>query len=124
LLADDHRKTVALLDLAFSEDFTPVISAVTLVEQRRTGQAGQRLAWVRSRLTVVPVTEDIAEAAAGLLSATGLVGHQCVVDAVVVATAASAVGPARVLSSDASHMPQLCSATGHGRASAVEWIRV
>jgi len=73
---------------------------------------------------VVPLTEDIADAAAQLLNATGLVGHECVVGAVVVATAASASGPAKVASSDGSHVPALCKAASAGRASAVTWVRV
>ncbi|HEU5160590.1 MAG TPA: hypothetical protein VFU43_26570 [Streptosporangiaceae bacterium] len=124
LLADDDRRMMARLHLATREEFIPTISAVTLVEQRRQGRAGQRLGWIRSRLTVVPVTEDIADAAAALLDATGLSGHQCVVDAVVVATAASATGPAKVVSSDGSHIPALCKAASGSRTSPVEWVRV
>lgn len=124
LLADDDRRMMARLELATREEFIPTISAVTIVEHRREGKAGQRLAWLRSRLTVVPVTEDIADAAAALLNATGLSGHQCVVDAVVVATAASATGPAKVVSSDGSHIPALCKNASARRTSPVEWVRV
>jgi hypothetical protein len=112
------------LDLATREQFLPVISAISIVEQRRTGTAGRRLAWVRSRLTVISVSEEIADIAAALLDETGLSGHECVVDAVVVATAASAVGPAKVVSSDGSHIPALCRAASVGRTSRVEWVRV
>jgi hypothetical protein len=101
-----------------------VISAVTIVEQRRSGNAGQRLAFVRSRLTVIEVTEQIADRAAALLDSAGLSGHECVVDALVVATAASAVGLAKVVSSDGSHVPSLCKAASEGRTSPVEWVRV
>jgi predicted nucleic acid-binding protein len=124
LLVDDDRRMMARLQLATREAFIPTISAVTIVEQRRQGKAGQRLAWIRSQLTVVPVTEDIADAAAALLDATGFSGHQCVVDAVVVATAASATGPAKVVSSDGSHIPALCKRAGANRTSPVEWVRV
>ena len=124
LLADDDRRMMARMELAMREEFMPVISAVTIVEQRRDGKAGKRLAWVRSRLTVVPVTEAIADAAAALLNATGLSGHECVVDAVVVATAASATGPAKVVSSDGSHIPALCKQASSERTSPVEWVRV
>ncbi|MER7009099.1 hypothetical protein ABT297_39485 [Dactylosporangium sp. NPDC000555] len=124
LLADDDRRITMLLDLATREGFIPVISAVTIVEQRRNGTARQRLAWVRSRLTVVPLIEEIADAAANLLDVTGLDGHECVVDAVVVATAASVSGPAKVASSDGSHVPALCKAASTGRPSAVTWVHV
>jgi hypothetical protein len=51
------------------------------------------------------------------LDDTGLSGHRSVVDAVVVATAASSPEQARVLSSDETHIPALAkAATGrrHG----------
>lgn len=124
LLADDDRRMMARLELATREQFLPVISAVTVVEQRRTGKAGQRLAWIRSRLLVIAVTEEIADQAADLLTRTGLSGHECVVDAIVVATAASGLGPAKVVSSDGSHIPALCKAASDGRTSSVEWVRV
>ncbi len=124
LLADHDRRMMARLQVATREAFIPTISTVTIVERRREGKAGQRLAYVRSQLTVVPVTEDIADAAAALLGATGLSGHQCVVDAVVVATAASAAGPAKVVSSDGSHIPALCKSASANRTSPVEWVRV
>jgi hypothetical protein len=124
LLADQNRPMMARLEVARREEFIPVISAITLVEQRRVGNARARLTWVRSRLTVVAVSEDIADAAAELLDSTGLSGHECVVDAVVVATAASASGPAKVVSSDASHIPILCREASTRRTSPVEWVRV
>ena len=124
LLADDNGRMMARLQLALREQFLPVISAVTIAEQRRSGKAGQRLAFLRSKLTVVDVTEQIADLAASLLDSTGLTGHECVVDAVVVATAASTIGPAKVVSSDGSHVPALCKAATEGRTSPVDWVRV
>ncbi|MFG2246915.1 hypothetical protein [Spirillospora sp. NPDC048823] len=124
LLADDDRRMTARLELAVREEFVPVISAVTIAEQRRDGQAGRRLAWLRSRLTIVPVTEELADAAAALLNSTGLSGHDCVVDALVVATAASATGPSKVVSSDGSHIPALCKDASANRPSPVDWLRV
>jgi predicted nucleic acid-binding protein len=124
LLADNDRKMMARLELAQREGFRPAISTVTIVEQRRRGKAGQRLAWLRSRLTVVPVTEDVADTAAALLDSTGLSSHECVVDALVVATAASASGHAKVVSSDGSHIPALCKEATASRTSPVDWVRV
>jgi hypothetical protein len=123
LLVDDDRQMTARLALATRDGFVSAISTVTIVEQRHDGGSG-RLAWVRSRLTVVPVSEEIADVAANLLNATGLDGHDCVVDAVVVATAASATGPAKIASSDGSHIPALCGEAGVSRASPVTWVRV
>ncbi len=124
LLADDDRAMMARLHLALREQYLPVISAVTIVEQRRSGVAGQRLAFLRSKLTVVAVSEQIADLAAALLDSTGLTRHECVVDAIVVATAAAAIGPAKVITSDGSHLPALCKAASAGRTSSVEWVRV
>lgn len=118
LLVDDDRRMMATLKIAHADGHAPLLSAVTLAEQRRRGAAGQRMRWVRSRLTVVPVTEEIAERAAALLEETGLDGHRCVVDALVVATGAVARGAAKVASSDATHIPKLCA------AAQADWVRV
>jgi predicted nucleic acid-binding protein len=124
LLADEDEVMVAILDEARADRHAATLSTVTLAEQRRSGKAGQRLRWLRSRMTVIPVTEQIADLAAGLLESTGLVGHQCTVDALVVATAAAASGPAKVASCDGSHMPALCKAASHGRRAPVTWVRL
>ncbi|MFD8145841.1 type II toxin-antitoxin system VapC family toxin [Streptomyces sp. NPDC059708] len=124
LLAEKDARTTVLIEVARRDGYAPVISAATLAEVRRHGQAAQRLAWVRSRLTVVPVTEQVADKAAELLEAAGLDGHECVVDALVVATAALSTGPAKVASSDGSHVPKLCAAASVGRLSPVQWVRV
>ncbi|WP_246266921.1 hypothetical protein [Nonomuraea typhae] len=114
----------ARIALAVQHDHIPVISAVTIVEQRRDGRAGQRLRWMRSRLTVISVTEDLADLAARLLAEAGLDGHRNAIDAVVVATGAMAGGAARVASSDGSHIPRLCQAASAVRRTPVEWLPV
>lgn len=124
LLADDDRGMLARLELARRGGFAPIISAVTIVEQRRTGRAAKRLEWLRSRLTVIDVTEDLADLAAALLEDAGLSGHECVVDALVVATAASGTGPSKVASSDGSHIPKLCAAASRRRPARVDWLRI
>jgi hypothetical protein len=108
----DKRKLKIALKVLAGEGYAQAASVVTLVEQRRTGCAKQRLAFEESRFTLFEVTVDIARAAAKLLEDTGLDRHECVVDSIVVATAASVSGGARVLSSDGSHMPKLCKAAG------------
>lgn len=124
LLAEDDPRMVALLDIARQYGFAPAVSAVTVAEVRRTGAVGKRLRWLRSRIAVLPVTESIADVAAGLLEDAGLDGHECVVDALVVATAAGAGGQVKVASSDGSHLSKLCAAASVGRASPVRWVRV
>jgi hypothetical protein len=86
------------------------LSALTPLEVRRTGQAGRRLAFLLSRFDVKPVDERVLLAAGSLLDSTGLDGHECLVDAIVVATAALCTPPVRLVTSDGSHIPKLCAA--------------
>lgn len=104
------RRLLALLKAYEQAGYVAVISVLTIAEERRSGEAGQRLAWWRSQLVRVPVSEQIAVEAGALLDDVGLSGHRSVVDAVVVATAASSPEQARVLSSDESHIPALAKA--------------
>ena len=67
------------------------------------------LAWTLSRIVVEPVTEDIARAAADLLSDAGLHGHRCAIDAMLSATALASPGPVTVLTSDPGDLARLCS---------------
>jgi predicted nucleic acid-binding protein len=124
LLAEENRAMMLKFEIATRDGYAPVLSAITVAEQRRTGAAAQRMRWLRSRLTVVDITEEVADRAAELLEAAELDGHECVVDALVVAVAAIASGPAKVASSDGSHIPSLCKAASIDRPSPVEWIRV
>ncbi|WP_150519181.1 hypothetical protein [Streptomyces subrutilus] len=70
------------------------------------------------------MTERVADEAVELFEAVGLDGHACVVDSLVVATAALATGRAKVASSDGSHVPKLCAAASLGRPSPVQRVRV
>lgn len=124
LLADRDRGMTLMLKVAEAEGYAAAISTVSIAEVRRTGSAAQHLQWLRSRLTVVPATEIIADRAARLLEDSGLDGHENVVDALVVATAACSGGPMKVASTDGSHIPKLCHAASVGRSSPVEWVRV
>lgn len=105
-----QRRLLALLKAYEQAGYVAGISVVTIAGERRTGEAARRLAWWRSQLVRIPVSEHIAVEAGALLDATGLSGHRSVVDAIVVATAASSPEQARVLSSDESHMPALTKA--------------
>ncbi|GGK51064.1 hypothetical protein [Streptomyces flaveus] len=86
------------------------LSALTPLEVRRTGQAGKRLTFLLSRFDVRPVDDTVIHTAGRLLDATGLDGHECLVDAIVVATAALCLPPVRLVTSDNSHIPKLCTA--------------
>lgn len=119
------RELVAALKAYEQAGYVAGISVLTIAEERRTGEAAKRLSWWRSQLAKVPATEQIAAEAGELLDATGLSGHRNVVDAIVVATAASAPEQARVISSDASHIPTLAkAATARRRGLPVEFKKV
>jgi hypothetical protein len=124
LLADDHADTVDLVEASREDGYAATISVVTLAEQRRTGQAAARMRWLRSRLVIVPVTEQVADLAAGLLEYSGLDGHSNVVDALVTATAASANAVGRLLTADGSHIPVLCKAAVELGARQIQWLMV
>ncbi|MGN9844253.1 hypothetical protein ACTMTI_39630 [Nonomuraea sp. H19] len=124
LLGEDDPRIVARIAIARDEGFIPAISAVTLSEVRRTGAIGKRLIWQRAHLTVLPVTEGVADLAGLLLDDAGLDGHECVVDALVVASAARGSGPAKVVSSDGSHVPKLVAAARLRRDSPIGWVPV
>ncbi len=130
LLAEDQahpgrRRLLALLKAYEQAGYVAAISVLTIAEQRRTGEAGKRLAWWRSQLVRVPVSERVAAEAGALLDDTGLTGHRSVVDAIVVATAASSPEQARVLSSDESHIPVLAkAATDRRRGVPVEFRKL
>jgi hypothetical protein len=130
LLAEDphhsgQRRLLALLKAYEQAGYVAGISVLTIAEERRTGEAGRRLAWWRSQLVKVPVSEQIAAEAGALLDDTGLSGHRSVVDAIVVATAASSPEQARVLSSDESHIPALAkAATDRRRGIPVEFRKI
>jgi hypothetical protein len=119
-----QRRLATLLKAYEQTGYVAGISVVTIAEERRTGAAGHRLDWWRSQLVKVPVTEEIASTAGALLDDTGLAGHSSVVDAIVVATAASSPEQARVLSSDASHIPALAKAASIRRGVPVEFRKV
>lgn len=86
------------------------VPALTPLEVRRTGSAGKRLEFLLSRFDVKPVDAAVIRTAERLLDGTGLDGHECLVDAVVVATAALCLPPVRLVTSDSSHIPKLCAA--------------
>jgi hypothetical protein len=119
-----QRRLAALLKAYEQAGYVVGISVVTIAEERRSGAAGHRLAWWTSQLVKVPVTEEIATQAGALLDDTHLAGHRSVVDAIVVATAASSPEQARILSSDASHMPALAKAATIRRGVPVELKKV
>lgn len=100
----------ARIEVAQQSGRRVALSDLTPLEVRRTGEAAKRLQFLLSRFDVKPVNDAVTDAAAKLLDASGLDGHQCLVDALVVATAALCTPPVLLVTSDTSHIPALCKA--------------
>ncbi|MBB1244240.1 hypothetical protein GL263_11815 [Streptomyces durbertensis] len=86
------------------------LSALTPLEVHRPGEAAQRLRFRLSRCDVKPVNDAVTNAPAKLLDISGLDGQECLVDALVVATAALCTPPVLLVTSGKSHIPALCKA--------------
>lgn len=110
LHADGDAEMRARIEFAELNGLRIACSALTPLEVRRTGRAADRLAYVLSRFEIEQVTDEAVATACALLDISGLDGHECLVDAVVVATAALAKPPVRLITSDRSHVPALCKA--------------
>ncbi|MFF2038979.1 DNA-binding protein [Kitasatospora sp. NPDC058170] len=108
--AERDGRLAAMIGAAERNAARVVVSAVTPLEVRRTGRIGERLRFVLARYTIAPVSDRVIAAAGELLDTAGLDGHECLVDALVVATAALSDTPVRLLTSDRSHVPKLCRA--------------
>lgn len=106
LAAGDDR-TRAYFDSARARRAKVAASAITLTETLRGGPRDAVVHRVLSRVTVVPVTAQIARRAGELLGATGLSGHRCAIDAVVAATALELERPIVLLTSDPDDMNKL-----------------
>jgi hypothetical protein len=103
----DQRVT-ALVREAQGNDFRVVVSALTPIEAQDVRTEADRLRWYLSRLRIEPVSEEISMTAIDLLRTQGLHGHKYAIDAVVAATAMSAVKPVLILTSDEDDMAKLC----------------
>lgn len=103
----DQRITAYVRE-AQGNDFRVVVSALTPVEAQDVRVKTDRLRWHLSRLRVEPVSEEISLAAIELLRSSRLHGHKYAIDAVVAATALSAVRPVIMLTSDVDDMSKLC----------------
>ncbi|MEU9886956.1 PIN domain-containing protein [Sphaerisporangium sp. NPDC051011] len=95
------------LAAAEEEDVRVVVSAATLVEVSHPKLNRARYEWTLSRLTVEPVTKDIARDGAALLAQAGLHGHKYAIDAMVCATALRLPAPVTVLTSDVDDIEKI-----------------
>ncbi|MFD3873761.1 hypothetical protein [Streptomyces sp. NPDC058623] len=100
----------ARIEVAQQSGRRVALSALTPLEVRRTGEAAKRLRFLLSRFDVKPVNDAVTDAAAKLLDTSGLDGHACLGDALVVATDALCLPPVLLVTPDKSHIPALCKA--------------
>jgi predicted nucleic acid-binding protein len=123
-LAVGDARTRAYFDTARARRARVATSAITLAETLRGGPRDANVHRVLSRITVVPVTAQIARRAGELLGATGLSGHRCAIDAVVAATALGLEPPIVLLTSDPDDMNMLVEEPDRPKAERIVVIRV
>lgn len=123
LAAGDDRVR-GYLDSARTRRARVAVSAMTLTETLRGGPRDATVHRVLSRITVVPVTAQIARRASELLGATGLSGHRCAIDAVVAATALGLERPIVLLTSDPDDMNRLVEEPDRPKAERIVVVRV
>lgn len=99
LLKDSHRSGIRV-----------VTSAMTLVEAYHSKIRKPVWDWAMSGVVVEPITENVAEEAMSLLTATGLHGHKYAIDAVLAVIAGRQPGRVVVFTSDEDDMGKLCGA--------------
>jgi predicted nucleic acid-binding protein len=123
-LAAGDARAHAYLDSARARRARVASSAITLTEVFRGGPRDAAVHRVLSRITVVPVTAQIARRAGELLGATGLSGHRCAIDAVVAATALGLERPVVLLTSDPDDMNQLVEEPDRPKAERIVVVHV
>ena len=123
-LAAGDARVHAYLDSARARRARVASSAITLTEVLRGGPRDAAVYRVLSRITVVPVTAQIARRAGELLGATGLSGHRCAIDAVVAATALGLERPVVLLTSDPDDMNQLVEEPDRPKAERIVVVHV
>jgi predicted nucleic acid-binding protein len=123
-LAAGDARAHAYLDSARTRRARVAASAITLTEVLRGGPRDAAVHRVLSRITIVPVTAQIARRAGELLGATGLAGHRCAIDAVVAAIALGLERPIVLLTSDPDDMNRLVEEPDRPKAERIAVIHV
>lgn len=123
-LASGDARVRAYLDTAVAQRARVAVSAITLTEVLRGGPRDAAVHRVLSRITVVPVSRELARHAGELLGTTGLSGHRCAIDAVVAATALALERPVVLLTSDPDDLNRLVEEPGRPKAERVAVIHV
>ncbi len=123
LFAGDPRAR-AFLGTARERRARVVVSAITLTEVLRGNARDAPVHRVLSRVTVLPVTPDLARRAGQLLGETGMSGHRCAIDAVVAATALDLTPPVVVLTSDPGDLTALVETPDRPKQERVAVVHV
>lgn len=123
-LAAGDARTRAYLESARARRSRVAISAITLTEVLRGGARDTAVHRVISRITVVPVSAEIARKAGELLGRTGLPGHRCAIDAVVAATALELEHPVVLLTSDPDDLARLVEEPERPKAERISIVHV
>ena len=123
-LAAGDARARAHLDTARVRRARVAVSAITLTEVLRGGPRDTAVHRVLSRITVVPVTGEIARRAGELLGATGLSGHRCAIDAVVAATALELERSVVLLTSDPDDLSKLVEEPERPKAQRIAVVHV
>ena len=123
-LAAGDARAHGYLDRTRARSARVAVSALTLTEVLGGGPRDAAVHRVLSRITVVPVTPEIARRAGELLGATGLSGHRCTIDAVVAATALELERPVVLLTSDPDGMNRLVEEPDRPKAQRIVVVHV
>ncbi|MER7519372.1 PIN domain-containing protein [Streptomyces sp. NPDC126499] len=98
----------ARLKEAHNSGIRVVTSSMTLIEAYHAKVPYAAWQWFLSRVSVEPVTEEVARAAITLLKRAGLHGHKYAIDAALAVIAGRQRGLVTVFTSDEDDMRQLC----------------
>jgi predicted nucleic acid-binding protein len=123
-LAAGDARTRGYLDSARARGARVAVSAITLTEALGGGPRDAAVHRVLSRITVVPVSPEIARRAGELLGTTGLSGHRCAIDAVVAATALELERPVVLLTSDPDDLSKLVEEPERPKAHRIAVVHV
>lgn len=103
-----HRAMGARLKDADRSGIRVVTTSMTLVEACHGRVKKAAWAWTLSKITVEPVTGEIAGEAIELLETAGLHGHEYAIDAALAAVALRQRGDVTIFASDEEDMRLLC----------------
>ena len=123
-LAAGDPRTRGYLDSARARGARVAVSAITLTEALRGDPRDASVHHVLSRITIVPVSPEIARRAGELLGQTGLSGHRCAINAVVTATALELERPVVLLTSDPDDLNRLVEEPERPKAQRIAVVHV